>query len=350
MSSNSNFIKLYSIKNNYSDIGDLLNEASQNHPLNLPDTFLEKDAWVTEVLHILYDSDLFNNMNVAFKGGTCLSKCWNAIERFSEDIDLSIHWSDLMESKNEYADWAQSIKNASQQQKFRKRQKKLLENWIREFIDNFNTIAQEYKIDDFKAEYLQEEQVQIKYPSATGSNGNYVLDYILLEFGGRNRGKPTEQVNVTSYLSMTEVLDGFELPTANVMSYDKHYIMWEKLTALHQYCHTKNLEKLNRSSRHWYDVFMLIDSQFCDPLSNPDAAIDVVTMKQQRWVIPGVDYTDSISGQIQLVPNGEVLKAVKADYIETALAGMFYDEPPEFEDMATAILNLQNLINQHYSV
>ncbi|MHB2027375.1 MAG: nucleotidyl transferase AbiEii/AbiGii toxin family protein [Acidimicrobiales bacterium] len=53
---------------------------------------IEKDYWVTEVLRAvvvpLSGADL-----VVFKGGTSLSKPYNIIERFSEDIDLIVSTS-----------------------------------------------------------------------------------------------------------------------------------------------------------------------------------------------------------------------------------------------------------------
>lgn len=50
--------------------------------------FIEKDYWVTYVLKNLSQSSHRNE--VIFKGGTSLSKAYNCIERFSEDIDLAI--------------------------------------------------------------------------------------------------------------------------------------------------------------------------------------------------------------------------------------------------------------------
>lgn len=38
---------------------------------------------------------------MAFKGGTSLSKCYGLIERFSEDIDLSLDWRVLGFSASE---------------------------------------------------------------------------------------------------------------------------------------------------------------------------------------------------------------------------------------------------------
>lgn len=50
---------------------------------------VEKDYYVTVILRLLSERLPF----IVFKGGTSLSKCHNAIQRFSEDIDISIDTS-----------------------------------------------------------------------------------------------------------------------------------------------------------------------------------------------------------------------------------------------------------------
>ena len=56
--------------------------------LNLPVQAIEKDWWVTIVLEALFSLPMSEHF--VFKGGTSLSKCWNLITRFSEDIDISL--------------------------------------------------------------------------------------------------------------------------------------------------------------------------------------------------------------------------------------------------------------------
>ena len=54
----------------------------------IPEIFIEKDYWVTYALHQLFHSEIKDL--IVFKGGTSLSKCYNVIKRFSEDIDLVV--------------------------------------------------------------------------------------------------------------------------------------------------------------------------------------------------------------------------------------------------------------------
>lgn len=55
---------------------------------NVSPVIMEKDFWVCWLLGILFESEFAGNL--VFKGGTSLSKVFAVIERFSEDIDLSL--------------------------------------------------------------------------------------------------------------------------------------------------------------------------------------------------------------------------------------------------------------------
>lgn len=54
----------------------------------LPQFAVEKDWWVTMTLKALSMTRHYSLMS--FKGGTSLSKGWNLINRFSEDIDIAL--------------------------------------------------------------------------------------------------------------------------------------------------------------------------------------------------------------------------------------------------------------------
>jgi hypothetical protein len=56
--------------------------------MNIPPEFVEKDYWVTYALFNIFSNEI--GKDTVFKGGTALSKCYNLIERFSEDIDLVV--------------------------------------------------------------------------------------------------------------------------------------------------------------------------------------------------------------------------------------------------------------------
>jgi len=66
---------------------DVLQHVSQVYRILI--NAVEKDWWVTRVLQALFASDYSDQL--VFKGGTSLSKGWNAINRFSEDIDIGLN-------------------------------------------------------------------------------------------------------------------------------------------------------------------------------------------------------------------------------------------------------------------
>lgn len=56
--------------------------------MKLKPEYVEKDYWVTYALFTIFNNEI--GKDTIFKGGTALSKCYQLIERFSEDIDLVV--------------------------------------------------------------------------------------------------------------------------------------------------------------------------------------------------------------------------------------------------------------------
>lgn len=54
---------------------------------------LEKDVWVCWCLETLFSMP--NRLSMVFKGGTSLSKVFDVISRFSEDIDITIDFREM---------------------------------------------------------------------------------------------------------------------------------------------------------------------------------------------------------------------------------------------------------------
>jgi len=67
------------------DRRDLFGLAAQR--MRVHAAIIEKDFWVCWVLDYLFQESPWKEQ-LAFKGGTSLSKAFGAIQRFSEDIDL----------------------------------------------------------------------------------------------------------------------------------------------------------------------------------------------------------------------------------------------------------------------
>lgn len=74
-------MNLHKDKENFYDII----KAASRH-FNVSEAIIEKDYYVTLVLYEL----TMKIPNLIFKGGTSLSKCYKLINRFSEDIDITL--------------------------------------------------------------------------------------------------------------------------------------------------------------------------------------------------------------------------------------------------------------------
>ncbi|ASG69766.1 nucleotidyl transferase AbiEii/AbiGii toxin family protein [Salmonella enterica] len=334
------------------ELQEILSYAAQQHPSGLGASFLEKDLWVTEILRLLFNEDLLGDLSVAFKGGTALSKCWNVIERFSEDIDLSVHWADLAghSEEEEQQAWEQSTLNNSQNRRFREQQQERLTEWTNALAERLNQRFQIYDISGLEAKMEPDsggEKVDIYFPRVKEDSMAYQRDHILLEFGGRNRGKPTDLMPVVSYLSGIAGMDTLKLPTATVSAYDTGYILWEKLTALHQFCTQTKAPNPARLARHWYDVDCLLRNHFASPYETLEAMGNVVEMKQRRWSVPGVDFTQVIVGNLQLLPDdAERFAAIAGDHQTAVEGGMFFREPDGFTEIADRLRHAQDNINR----
>ena len=69
-----------------------------------PAIILEKDIWVCWVLHALFSMPDPHPM--AFKGGTSLSKVYGIIDRFSEDVDVTLDYRAFNDGFDPFADGA----------------------------------------------------------------------------------------------------------------------------------------------------------------------------------------------------------------------------------------------------
>ena len=72
--------------------------------MGMNEAIIEKDFWVCYMLDYLFHRCAWKD-NLAFKGGTSLSKAYGLIERFSEDIDLILDWRVIGYGLNE--PWAE---------------------------------------------------------------------------------------------------------------------------------------------------------------------------------------------------------------------------------------------------
>ena len=99
---------------------------------NIDEAAAEKDWWVTAILYALFQTKVAEYL--LFKGGTSLSKGWDIIDRFSEDIDLALGRDFFLNEKK--LSYANCVSNA-QIRKFREKAQDFL---FGEFKDDLKDI------------------------------------------------------------------------------------------------------------------------------------------------------------------------------------------------------------------
>jgi len=234
--------------------------------LNIMPQLIEKDFWVCWVLKALFSLKGIGE-HLTFKGGTSLSKCYNVIKRFSEDIDISIERLYLSKSKTIEPD-----KNASnkENQKRLKELQLICRNRIHEaiFPKLRNELAVAFSSEkgwniDFASEDQSGQTVLFTFPQIVISNANnYIRPSVKIEFGARANHWPVESIIVTPYIAC--ISREYKITGVPVRVLSANRTFWEKATILHMlyhYPHDKNIPP--RMSRHYYDLYAMAGSSIC---------------------------------------------------------------------------------------
>lgn len=293
---------------------------------------LEKDVWVVWTLSALFDSPFAKDL--VFKGGTSLSKAYHAIERFSEDIDVTYDIRaiapDLIKgapegdeplpvSKSQGRKWSEEIRHQR------------LPAWVNDVVashlqEKLTTAHLEASIQ------VEKENLLIDY-AALASGYGYVSPRVRIEFGARSTGEPAEDKQITC--DAAPQLPSVSFPTASVRVMRVERTIWEKMTAIHVFCLQGDIS--DRQARHWYDIAMLDEAGFVDgALKDRDIANRVAQHKS--WFFPekdpernAIDYNSVINGNLILVPEENALKSLATDYDRMVTDGLFLGEPKKFE-------------------
>jgi hypothetical protein len=92
------------------------------------------------------------------------------------------------------------------------------------------------------------DKVFIDYaPLATGTG--YVAPAVMLEFGARSTGEPSEPRAI--HCDAATHLQGVEFPTAAPQVMRAERTFWEKATAIHVFCAQGEFRGGGRFARHW---------------------------------------------------------------------------------------------------
>lgn len=304
---------------------------------------LEKDIWLCQVLDILFQLPCRKPM--AFKGGTSLSKVYKAIDRFSEDIDVTVDYRSLVADAPEL----ESMTSNSQRSKLSDALKAALTTHvIDELVPALQAVlATALPTQPTSIEVSDEaEKLWVFYPSAVENTDSYMRPSILIEFGGRNSTLPQSLLSITP--DIAEHVPDLALPTAQVSVLSGVRTFWEKATLIHVECQRPSLRpSAERLSRHWYDLARLADHEIGQQaLQDTDLLRDVLRIKETFYRSSFSHYDQCTTGGLRLIPDEPLLEALRQDYQAMLAAQMFYGDTLPFETIVERVRQLEAGINQ----
>lgn len=290
------------LHNDYNLYGEVIRSTAG--ALEIPVPVVEKDYYVTMILKLLSE----RAPNCVFKGGTSLSKCHHAIDRFSEDIDITFS------------------NTLTQGQR-----KKLKNVTIAGIRDELQLPIPDWNETRSRRDY---NCYTFSYKPLDGVIPYSLVQGVKMEVSLASIAFPTEQMEVDSYVYQflsKENMDVAEecglLPfTMSVQSLDR--TLADKVFALCDYF----LEgRVKRYSRHIYDIYMLL------PLVPQTEAFKQLVHKvrlqrSQMSICPSAVAGQNIPQLLETIIRDEIFRE---DY--ASITSYFQNKPVSYDEAIKAI-------------
>ena len=305
--------------------------------IGLPVESVEKDLWVTAILQSVFSLPYANKF--VFKGGTSLSKVWNRIERFSEDIDLAIDRS-LFGLEGDLT--VRQIKTLRKKSSlFVKEQIAADLTKVLESSGMLQWCEVEPEEDgEGDRTYPEPRRIFVKYTPMMPIAAGYVKPVVMLEIGSRSLFEPFECRKVSSLVSSATTIDtsvcDVDIPTAVP---EKTFL--EKAYLIHELFSTDAGARADRKSRHLYDLKRMMDCDFAKAAITNDELWNTIHHHREVFThMKDVDYAPDIRDRIILLPAENILGIWRADY-EAMRGTMIYGDSVPFDDLLSRMEELQ---------
>jgi predicted nucleotidyltransferase component of viral defense system len=310
--------------------------------LGLSKVIIEKDWWVTAVLRALFALPYAENLS--FKGGTSLSKCWNLIERFSEDIDIAVN--------REYLGFCGVLSN----KQIRKKLRHAACSFVRETLqfdlakqlenNGINPDSFSIKVNITAVTTTDPEIIEVEYHSLFEELG-YIKRKVILEVGGRSMREPLQSVKLQSIIDENFPATDFTEPLFAVQAVVPQRTFIEKICLLHEeFAKQQEHIRTERMSRHLYDLVQIMGTQVADEaLANKELYNSIVEHRRIFIGLKGFDYDTLAPQTIKIIPPESVIDLWKADY-EIMQGTMIYGKSLPFNELIDKIKLLNEKINR----
>ena len=317
--------------------------------LGVPVGHVEKDFWVCWTLDALYRERPAGEPRLLFKGGTSLSKAFGLIQRFSEDIDITVFRDDL--------DAPASIEDLEAlSNKKRRARLDAIRNACHAYITGPLRIFLAARLADATAGAGRVEideadpdgqTLLVWYPEAEPSDAAYVRPAVRIECGAKSALDPNRPVDIGPYVG--EEAAGFDLVVSGVTTIDPARTFWDKIVIAHglrRWYERRGVLRQagQRVSRHYYDLHCLLGSEVGrTALADRELGRDCVRHARMFFGRPDYDLASAIPGSFSIAPTNAMIDALGRDYANTT--AMIFGGAPMFEDILASIDWVERTIN-----
>lgn len=321
----------------------MLQQTEIDHP-DINQVAIEKDWWVTVTLKALFQTDCREAL--IFKGGTSLSKGFNIIERFSEDIDLAIGHSFFGIEKT----------SKSQREKLRKTARAYIHETLSVQLD---ARLKEMGITGYSIENITQVQdkngewkaidsdkdptvILLHYPSIVEETISYIPPRVKIEISCLSMDEPTEEREIRSLIG-----ESFEDEDTDAGSRIRTVVptrtFLEKLFLLAEEFQ-KEKPRSVRMSRHLYDLEKLMDTAYGrEALADRSLYDAIVEHRKAYYALKYVNYDLHAPATIDFMLPEQAREAWKADY--TDMRRFFiYGQSLEFDALMQRMRELNERI------
>ena len=358
-----------------SERAQLIEEAATRHG-RMSSQIVEKDLWVCWTL-----KQLFNIPELAphltFKGGTSLSKAYGLIDRFSEDVDLTIDKEYLGIDENS---WPKDVSSRKARQEFRKILDKACTDIIAGKLlpllkKNFSKTLGNNKTDGYSWDINIAENdaltIMFHYPRCVnygmgygaGAFGagpfgegklGYIKSVVRLEFGARGDSFPVASHSFIPYAAelIPEVFENPASINVTTSALEAERTFWEKVTILHELYHREKDKPLKQTiARHYYDTVMLARKGVAANATEQKNLLEAVVKNTKLNCTDSNDsptykaYDDLLKHKIQLAPPMKYLSHLQKDYADMQESGMFFADFPGFDEIVQELRQLEKKLN-----
>ena len=308
--------------------------------------YVEKDYWVCRTLGVLMKQRPYQP-KCFFKGGTSLSKGFDLISRFSEDIDIVFSRAGLdIKDADDPTDPAREMSKTRRKALLDEVKSKSAAHMSGALVEKLTASHPGCKVQyvDGPPEWF----VSVEYDAVCEKDA-YARPTIKIEGGARGALVPTIERGIVPYVqdALETAKLNLDLRINKMTMIRPERTMLEKLVAIHGFnskCANVDPEKRpkdgNRHSRHFYDVAQIAQTTYgTKALNDPELFAGVVSHSALTFPGAGSRYDLAKPDTISIVPTAEVQKMLASDY--AAMGGMMFGKAPSFDNIMKQLVIIE---------